>query len=147
MATAEAVNHLFIAGFLPNARMPTENESPKWSGVRSFGRNLLADLYCSGAWLSPPLAGLPNNLLYLSSSEGEQYISMTSLCGSSNFMGNLFVAIHDLVYILGSSIVTSFTILTTIFLSRSEEYRESRFDWPLVLAATFCLIRRSRSFG
>jgi len=55
---------------------------------------------------STPLAGLPINLSYFSISEGEQYISMTSVWGSCNFMGNLSMATQGLVYILGSSIVT-----------------------------------------
>src|SRR5712692_3676007 len=52
------------------------------------------------------LAALPNNLLYFSSSDGEQYISGTSVCGSANFMGNLSMDTHGFVYIFGSSIVT-----------------------------------------
>src|ERR1700704_3325867 len=62
----------------------------------------LLDSYFS----STPLAGLPINLSYFSISDGEQYISMTSVWGSCNFIGNLFMAIQGFVYILGSSIVT-----------------------------------------
>ena len=53
-----------------------------------------------------PLAGFPTVLLYSENSEGEQIISLTSNSGPCNLKGSLSSAVHGLVYILGSVIVT-----------------------------------------